>query len=523
MSATMQQGTRAVPDTEPVVSLSGASKAYGPIQALDDVTLELRAGEVMCLAGENGAGKSTLIKILTGAIRRDSGEYLVDGRDRGTPSPSEARDAGIGVVYQELSLLPDLSVEENLLMGQLPARRGITRPAELRRRAAAMLERVGLDWLDPGTEVGTLSLAVQQLVEIAKVLGASPKVLIFDEPTTALSESETKALLARIHQLRDEGHAIMYVSHHLEEMFDIGDRVTVLRDGGLVTSQPMADFDHDSLIASMVGRKIESLYPATSRKVGEPRLVVRGLRPEGAAAPIDFEVRAGEIVGIAGLLGSGRSELLRAIFGADPVQGGEIEIDGARVAAGNPRRAVQAGLGLLTEDRKRLGLLLELSIRENASLAHIDEISRFGIVDRKRERTIVDQYLGGLKLRAGSWEQPVSSLSGGNQQKVLLARWLATHAKVLMFDEPTKGVDVGAKAEIYKVIGDLAAEGLGVVVVSSYLPEVLGLADRVLVMREGTIAGELAAEGATEEDVLALASTSTTTSTSDGTAPASAS
>jgi rhamnose transport system ATP-binding protein len=523
MSATVQQGTRTVPDTEPVVSLRGASKAYGPIQALDGVTLELRAGEVMCLAGENGAGKSTLIKILTGAIRRDSGEYLVDGRDLGTPSPSEARDAGIGVVYQELSLLPDLSVEENLLMGQLPARRGITRPAELRRRAAAMLERVGLDWLDPGTEVGTLSLAVQQLVEIAKVLGASPRVLIFDEPTTALSEGETKALLARIHRLRDEGHAIMYVSHHLEEMFDIGDRVTVLRDGALVTSQPMADFDHDSLIASMVGRKIESLYPATSRTVGEPRLTVRGLRPQGAAAPVDFEVRAGEIVGIAGLLGSGRSELLRAIFGADPVDGGEIEIDGARVPTGNPRRAVQAGLGLLTEDRKRLGLLLELSIRENASLAHIDEISRFGIVDRKRERNIVDQYLGGLKLRAGSWEQPVSSLSGGNQQKVLLARWLATHAKVLMFDEPTKGVDVGAKAEIYKVIGDLAAEGLGVVVVSSYLPEVLGLADRVLVMREGTVAGELAADGATEEDVLALASTSTTTSTSDGTAPASAS
>jgi ABC-type sugar transport system ATPase subunit len=512
MSATVDTGTQTRPETEPVVSLRGASKAYGPIQALDGVTLELRAGEVMCLAGENGAGKSTLIKILTGAIKRDQGEYVVEGRDLGTPSPSEARDAGIGVVYQELSLLPDLSVEENLLMGKLPARRGITRPGELHRQAKAMLERVGLDWLDPGTEVATLSLATQQLVEIAKVLGASPKVLIFDEPTTALSESETKALLARIHQLRDEGHAIMYVTHHLEEMFEIGDRVTVLRDGGLVTSQPMSDFDHDGLIASMVGRKIESLYPATNRTIGEPRLTVRGIKPEGAAAPMDFEVRAGEIVGIAGLLGSGRSELLRAIFGADPVDGGEVGIDGKRVARGDPRRAVQAGLGLLTEDRKRLGLLLELSIRENASLAHIDEISRFWIVDKKRERRMVDQYLGGLKLRAGSWEQPVSSLSGGNQQKVLLARWLATKAKVLMFDEPTKGVDVGAKAEIYKVIGDLAAEGLGVVVVSSYLPEVLGLADRVLVMREGTVAGELPAEGATEEDVLHLASTPLDTS-----------
>ena len=265
----------------PVVQLRDAAKAYGPIQALAGVTFELRAGEVMCLAGENGAGKSTLIKILTGAIRRDSGEYLIDGEDIGSPSPAQARAAGIGVVYQELSLLPDLSVGENLLMGHLPARRGITRPAELRRQATAMLERVGLDWLDPGTEVATLSLATQQLVEIAKVLGASPRVLIFDEPTTALSESETKALLARIHQLRDEGHAVMYVTHHLEEMFEIGDRVTVLRDGGLVTSKPMSDFDQDSLIASMVGRKIESLYPASSRTIGEPRLKVRGLRPAG--------------------------------------------------------------------------------------------------------------------------------------------------------------------------------------------------------------------------------------------------
>jgi ABC-type sugar transport system ATPase subunit len=490
-----------------IVKLEGVSKRYGPIQALQDVALELRAGEVHCLAGENGAGKSTLIKILTGAIQRDEGTYEIAGRDMGNPSPVQARDAGVGVVYQELSLLPDLSVGENLMMGRLPARRGITRPGELKRSAKAMLERVGLDWLDPKTLVEETSLAVRQLVEIAKVLGANPRVLIFDEPTTALSESETKALLARIHQLRDEGHAIMYVSHHLEEMFEIGDRVTVLRDGKFARTAMMSELDQDGLIASMVGRKIESLYPHNpDRTLGEPRLKVVGLQPEDSETPIDLEVRAGEILGIAGLLGSGRTELLRALFGADPVQAGHIEVDGERVAPGSPRRAVQAGLGLLTEDRKTLGLLLELSIRENASLAHIDEISRFWIVDKKRERNLVDHYLGGLKLRAGSWEQPVSSLSGGNQQKVLLARWLATHAKVLMFDEPTKGVDVGAKSEIYKVIGDLAAEGLGVIVVSSYLPEVLGLADRVIVMREGGVAGELTAEGTTEEDVLRLAS-----------------
>jgi rhamnose transport system ATP-binding protein len=498
---------RPAAEGEVVVSLKGVSKRYGPIQALEDVALELRAGEVHCLAGENGAGKSTLIKILTGAIQRDEGTYEIEGRDMGNPSPVQARNAGVGVVYQELSLLPDLSVGENLMMGRLPARRGITRPGELKKAAKAMLERVGLDWLDPKTPVEETSLAVRQLVEIAKVLGANPRVLIFDEPTTALSESETKALLARIHGLRDEGHAIMYVSHHLEEMFEIGDRVTVLRDGKFARTAPMSELDQDGLIASMVGRKIESLYPHNpDRQLGDARLKVVGLQPIDSDRPIDFEVKAGEILGIAGLLGSGRTELLRALFGADPVQAGHIEVDGKRVPSGSPRRAVQAGLGLLTEDRKTLGLLLELSIRENASLAHIDEISRFWIVDKKRERNLVDHYLGDLKLRAGSWEQPVSSLSGGNQQKVLLARWLATHAKVLMFDEPTKGVDVGAKSEIYKVIGDLAAEGLGVIVVSSYLPEVLGLADRVIVMREGVVAGELAAQGTTEEDVLRLAS-----------------
>jgi ABC-type sugar transport system ATPase subunit len=363
--------------------------------------------------------------------------------------------------------------------------------------------------------VSQLSLAVRQLVEIAKVLGQDPRVLIFDEPTTALSENETAALLGRIKQLRDDGHAIMYVSHHLEEMFAIGDRVTILRDGKFVKSGPMREFDHDSLIATMVGRKIESLYPASNRTVGKPRLVVKGLRRPGVKGTVDFTVRSGEILGIAGLLGSGRSELLQAVFGADPVSGGTVEVDGQRVSPGSPRNAVRAGLGLLTEDRKALGLLLELSIRENASLASLPQIQRFFTVNKGRENGIVDKYLGGLRLRAASWEQPASSLSGGNQQKVLLARWLATHAKVLFFDEPTKGVDVGAKSEIYQVIGDLAADGLGVVVVSSYLPEVLGLADRVLVMREGLVAGELTAADATEEKVLHLASPGTTRTDGD--------
>jgi ribose transport system ATP-binding protein/rhamnose transport system ATP-binding protein len=494
------------PAGEVIVELRGLAKSYGAIQALEDVSLRLHAGEVHCVAGENGAGKSTLIKILTGAIERDAGEYLVNGAPLDGLTPSVARDAGVGVVYQELSLLPDLSVAENLLMGRLPARNWVTRPAELRRRAIAMLEPVGLAGIDPDTLVRDIPLATQQLVEIAKVLGQRAKVVIFDEPTTALSASETAALLEQIRKLRHEGRAIVYVTHHLEEMFEIGDEVTVLRDGRLVTSAPVAEFNHDSLIAAMVGRKIESLYPSANRTIGATRLEVRGLLPLGGTEPIDLQVQAGEIVGIAGLLGSGRSELLRALFGADPVARGEIAVDGKRVPPGKPRSAVRAGMGLLTEDRKRLGLLLELSIRENASIASLDELARLGLVNQGAEQGMVQRLLGGLRLRADSWEQPVSTLSGGNQQKVLLARWLATKAKVMLFDEPTRGVDIGAKAEIYQVIGDLAAEGLAVVVVSSYLPEVLGLADRVVVMRSRAVAGELAGDDATEANVLWLAS-----------------
>jgi len=490
-----------------LVELRGASKAYGAVQAIEDIDLDLDAGEVCCLAGENGAGKSTIIKVLTGAIRRDAGSYRVDGADLGQPGPAEVRAAGIGVVYQELSLLPELSVQENLLMGRLPSRRGLVRSGALRERARELLARVGLEHVDPGATVAGLPPATRQLIEVAKVLAGDARVIILDEPTTALSGDEARQLLGLIRQLRDQGVSILYVSHRLEEMFEIGDRVTVLRDGRVRTEGPMRDFDHDSLIATMVGRKIEALYPArTAREPGEPLLRASGLRVRGTGTSLDLEVRAGEIVGIGGLLGSGRTELLRALFGADPIAGGEIEVDGRRVAPGDPRRFVRAGVGLLTEDRKELGLLLDLTIRENASIADLDEISQFTLLSRRREAGVVDRFLDALRLRAGGYGQPVSSLSGGNQQKVLLARWLAKKAKVLLFDEPNKGVDVGAKSEIYQLIGDLAADGHAVVVVSSYLPELLGLCDRIVVMREGAVAGSMPAAGTSEEDVLRLAS-----------------
>lgn len=491
----------------PLVKLSHVSKSFGPVQVLKDVSLEMYQGEALCLAGENGAGKSTLIKILTGAIPRDAGEYSIDGQDVGSPTPARARALGVGVVYQELSLLPEVSVEENLLMGRLPTTRGFVNKRELRARATQMLERVGLTRVDPGRLVSELPVATRQMVEIAKVLGADARIVIFDEPTTALSEEDAHHLLQLIHRIKQEGVAVLYVTHRLEEIFEIGDRITVLRDGQFITTAPTDEFTHDSLIRSMVGRQIEALYPKREQKqFGKTVLAVQGLRLQGSPYPINFEVHTGEILGFGGLVGAGRTETLRAIFGADPIEAGRVLVDGVSLHSGSPQEAVKAGLGLLTEDRKELGLLADLSIRENVTVAELSAVSRFGVISQRREASLVNQLVPRLRLKYHTIEQPISSLSGGNQQKVLLSRWLATKAKVLLLDEPTKGVDVGAKADIYKIIGDLAAQGLGIVVVSSYLPELLGICDRVIVLHDFGVTGELPIEEATEEKVLQLAS-----------------
>src|SRR3984893_16139016 len=349
----------------PLVQLSHISKSFGPVQVLKDVSLEMFRGEVLCLAGENGAGKSTLIKILTGAVSRDGGEYLIDGKDAGSPTPAQARALGVGVVYQELSLLRDISVEENLLMGHLPASRGVVNRRELRARATSMLERVGLNRVDPAVLVSDLPVATRQMVEIAKVLGADARIVIFDEPTTALSEEDAQHLLQLINRIKtEEGVAVLYVTHRLEEIFEIGDRITVLRDGQFITTAPTTQFTHDSLIRSMVGRQIETLYPKREHKqFGETVLAVKGLRLQGSPYPIELEVHAGEIVGLGGLVGAGRTETVRAIFGADPRDAGTVRVCGSTLRPPSPARAVKAGLGLLTEDRKELGLLPDLSIR----------------------------------------------------------------------------------------------------------------------------------------------------------------
>ncbi len=494
--------------TPPLVQLSHVSKSFGPVQVLKDVSLELYPGEVLCLAGENGAGKSTLIKILTGAIPRDGGEYRIDGQEMGSPSPAQARERGVGVVYQELSLLREVSVEENLLMGHLPARGGIINRSELRVRATKMLERVGLTSVDPGMLVANLPVATRQMVEIAKVLGANARIVIFDEPTTSLSEENAQHLLQLINHLKkEENVAILYVTHRLEEMFEIGDRFTVLRDGQFITTGPTNTFTHETLIRSMVGRQIEALYPTRDHThVGKTVLSVQGLRLQGSPYPINLEVHAGEIVGLGGLVGAGRTETVRAIFGADPMTSGKVLVDNKVLRSGSPGEAVKAGLGLLTEDRKDLGILADLSIRENVTIANLGIVSRLNVIFQNQEVSLVRQLVPRLRLKYHSTEQPISSLSGGNQQKVLLSRWLATKAKVLLLDEPTKGVDVGAKADIYTIIGDLASQGLGILVVSSYLPELLGICDRVIVLHDFGVTGELPIEDATEEAVLRLAS-----------------
>ena len=492
----------------PLVQLSHITKSFGPVHVLKDVSLDLYRGEVLCLAGENGAGKSTLIKILTGAVARDGGEYRIDGQDVGYPTPSQARALGVGVVYQELSVLPDVSVEENLLMGRLPAIRGVVNKRALRAQATKMLERVGLNKVDPGALISELPVATRQMVEIAKVLGANARIVIFDEPTTSLSDEDAHHLLQLIDRLKkEEGVAVLYVTHRLEEIFEIGDRITVLRDGAFITTAPTSEFTHDTLIRSMVGRQIEALYPKREEKqFGKTLLSVQGLRLKGSPYPITFEVHAGEILGLGGLVGAGRTETVRAVFGADPIDAGKISVDGVPLHPGSPAQAVKAGLGLLSEDRKELGLLADLSIRENVTIADLSEVTRFGIIFRKKEDGVVNQLVPRLRLKYHSNEQPVSSLSGGNQQKVLLSRWLATKVKVLLLDEPTKGVDVGAKADIYTIIGDLAARGMGIIVVSSYLPELLGICDRVIVLHDFGVTGELSIEEATEEAVLQLAS-----------------
>ena len=487
-----------------MLSARGIAKAFPGVQALDGADLDVRAGEVHAVVGENGAGKSTLMKILTGVYAADAGQILIDGQPVHIAGPRQAIALGISMIHQELNLAPNLSVAENIFLGRAPIRAGFVQWRRLIADAEALVARLSID-LDVRASVEDLSVARQQMVEIAKALSLDARVIIMDEPTSALTERETDVLFELIGRLKAEGVAIVYISHRLEEIFRIADRVTVLRDGRLVGELPIAEATPQRLIAMMVGRELVTLFPKEPVEIGPPVLEVRHLSRAGALDDISFVLRRGEIVGLAGLVGAGRTELARALFGADPIDAGEIRIDGRPVRIRSPRDAIRHGLAFVTEERKLYGLVLGMTVRENATLASLGELTRLGFVDFARERRIAQEYVRRLDIRTPGIEQEVVNLSGGNQQKVVIARWLATRPRVLILDEPTRGIDVGAKAEVHALMSRLAREGLAILMISSELPEILGMSDRILVVRQGRLSGEFARSEATQEKILACA------------------
>ncbi|MER5390577.1 sugar ABC transporter ATP-binding protein [Saccharopolyspora sp. NPDC002686] len=486
----------------PAVALHGVGKSFPGVVAVSDVTLSVPPGEVHVFAGENGAGKSTLMKLIAQVEPPSRGYVELDGARVEHHGPGAARRLGVSMVHQEFALAPDLSVAENLFIGHEPGRGGwISRSAE-RRAARELLAEVGLD-IDPGRRVAQLSTAEQQRVELAKALAVQAKVLILDEPTASLTEGEAEELFGLVRELTAKGIAVLYISHRLDEIFEIGDRVTVMRDGAVVATRPVAELDEAQLVQLMVGRDVSNLYPRTYNEPGEVRLRVSGLTRDDAVRDVSFEVRAGEIVGLAGLVGAGRTELARAVFGAELPDAGTIELDGEPLRIRGPADAIAAGIGYLTESRKADGLALQLGVDKNITMAKLP--MRAGLIDLAAEHRIAERERDSLRIRVPWVGRPVRQLSGGNQQKVVLARWLETGAEVLFFDEPGRGMDVGAKSEMFQQIDSLASRGAAVVLISSYLPELLNMCDRILVMRGGRITGEVGRAEFSEERVVALA------------------
>ena len=489
-----------------LLALTGISKAFAGVQALKGVSFDLRAGEVHALVGENGAGKSTLIKVITGAHLPDEGRIEFDGHPVGELDPVRSRELGVAAIYQQPALFPDLTVAENIAIGLEPG--GGWRRVRWGRRhtqARNLLEKIG-STIDPETEVRSLSMPEQQLVEIARALGAEARILIMDEPTASLSDKEVDRLFRVIGDLKSHGVGIIYISHRLEELPHIADRVTALRDGVLVGTRRMNEVTRGDLIRMMVGRELSAVFPKTFVEPGEVVLEVRNLGCRSAGVrDVSLSVRAGEILGLAGLVGAGRTELARILFGLTPADAGDIRLRGQAVTIHSPIRAAALGIAYVPEDRRRHGVILDMTTAANTTLATLRTISRFGFLDFRRERDIAGKFVRQLGIKTPSIETRVGNLSGGNQQKVALARWLAANPALLILDEPTQGVDVGAKAEIHRLMSELAGRGLAIVMISSELPEILGMSDRIAVMHGGTIVGEFDRAGATQEAILELA------------------
>jgi rhamnose transport system ATP-binding protein len=489
-----------------LLKLTNVSKSFAGVHALKGVSFELRAGEIHALVGENGAGKSTLIKIISGAHQPDAGTLEIGGQTILQNDPVLSRSLGIAVIYQKPALLPDLTVAENIALG-LEARGAWRRVrwASRRRQAQELLDRVGAS-INPNALVHTLSMPQQQLVEIARALGANARVLILDEPTASLSDREVDRLLQVLRDLRGQGVGIIYISHRLEELPQIADRVTVLRDGSSIATRPMAEVDRAELIRLMVGREVTAIFPKQTVAIGATILALHnlGCRASGVHG-VGFEVRVGEIVGLAGLVGAGRTELARILFGLTPADTGEIHWQGSAIKISSPKQAVQLGIAYVPEDRRRHGVILEMPVATNATLAVLDRISSAGWLNFRAEKLLAGDYVKHLAVKTASLQTPVGDLSGGNQQKVAISRWLATQPRLLILDEPTQGIDVGAKAEIHRLMSDLAGRGMAVLMISSELPEILGMSDRIVVMHAGTVTGILNRDEATQEKILSLA------------------
>ncbi|HTC44899.1 MAG TPA: sugar ABC transporter ATP-binding protein [Steroidobacteraceae bacterium] len=487
------------------LTMKGICKSFGAVRVLDNVDFNIAGGEIHALVGENGAGKSTLMKILSGAYAADGGGILIDGQPAAIHSTREAEALGIAIIHQELNMIAQLSVMDNLFLGREPNVFGVIKRGRMHDEAKGLLSKVGASQVDPDRQAHSLSIGLQQLVEIAKALSFNARVLIMDEPTASLTEREIATLFTIMRDLKSRGVGIVYVSHRMEELFSICDKVSVLRDGHFVGERDVAQTNFNEIVQMMVGRELKERFPKRTVSLGPVRLKVEDLSDEGHISHIDFEVRAGEVLGIAGLIGAGRSRILNTLFGLDRQVSGRVLLEGKRLSVKRPIDAIAAGIGYVTEDRKGQGLVLDWSVRENTTLVHLAKYSRFGIVNRRAEDAAVKELMEELHVRARDAELEVKSLSGGNEQKVVFAKWLARPPKVLLLDEPTRGVDVGGKAEIYQIINHLAAAGTAIVMVSSELPEVLAMSDRILVMSEGRQAAIFDAKTANQEQLMTAA------------------
>lgn len=491
--------------SEVIVSMEHISKSFPGVRALDDVSFELKSGEVMALLGENGAGKSTLMKILSGVYEKESGTMKIMGREYDSLSPKQALSAGVAIIHQELNMCKDLNVTENMFLGREHVNGIMLDNTEMENEARKYLDELGVD-IDPLATVGSLPVSKQQMIEIAKALSVNARILIMDEPTSALTSREIKELFSIIQRLKSQGCGIVYISHRLEELAHITDRVTIMRDGKYITSGEFESFTMDEIIEHMVGREIKEKFPRISCPKGKKVFEVRGLNAGRSVRDINFSLYEGEIVGFAGLMGAGRTETTRAIFGVDSKESGTILLDDREVEINNPMDAIRAGIVLAPEDRKKDGLCTKLTIRENMALPNLDLIcGKGGVINKYKEYDICERAVSSLSIKTPDIDVDAGSLSGGNQQKVVVGKWLARNSRVVIFDEPTRGIDVGAKVEIYNIMNKLKEQGIAVMFISSEMPEVMGIADRIIVMCDGCITGELTAEEATQNEILKYA------------------